>query len=175
MTTPRTEPEPADVDAIASTVEVLLRLFEDNRAYQRHHETQRLNFSNLLIVISAAIVGAVAHLQFAAVTIPLSLLLVILARFGFVASEKFYERTRYHRSRTEAIVAQIDRVVPGAGIHRLYAEARERHDRTYAEMSGTRLYEIWRWFFRIIGVTGGVLFLFGLWAALRQFVPGVSP
>jgi len=95
---------------------VLMKMFEDNRVYQRYHETQRLNFGSLMVAFSAAILSVIVHFEFTEDTIALSFLLAGLGIFGFIASEKLYERTRFHRARTEELRKMIDSLVPYANI-----------------------------------------------------------
>ena len=81
-------------------LDVLLKLYKDNRVYQRYHETQRLNFGNLLVIVCAAMFGVISNLKFGKDTLLLSVVVTVLGLFGLVASEKFYELTRVHRERT---------------------------------------------------------------------------
>lgn len=155
-------------------LDVLLKLYEDNRIYQRYHETQRLNFGNLSIIVCAAIFGVIGNLQFGKETFFLSVFVAALGIFGYIASEKLYDLTRLHRERTQHILEQISRLAPAAEIPKLYNSARQAYESRHKLITRFRLYEIWRSFFVLVFVIGIVLATASLWqwcsAPLRHLI-----
>ncbi len=74
----------------------LIELYKEQMAYCRHNEAQRGLMTNLLLVISAVILGFMFHQGKLTDNVPLSSLLIVIGVFGVFFSRKHYERWCFH-------------------------------------------------------------------------------
>ena len=77
--------------------EILWKLYEDNRNYARFHELQRSTATNLILAVSAGLIGLVTFdKNINLLDLPSVLFLDVLGIFGAIFSAKHYERARLH-------------------------------------------------------------------------------
>ena len=77
--------------------EILWKLYEDNRNYARFHELQRSTATNLILAVSAGLIGLVTFdKNINLLDLPSVLFLDVLGNFGAIFSAKHYERARLH-------------------------------------------------------------------------------
>ena len=72
---------------------ILWNEYKDQADWQRHNEVQRASLSNIMLVISAALI-AFSQRDPSSRTIPL--FLIVIGVFGVIAVSKYWERFMYH-------------------------------------------------------------------------------
>src|SRR5581483_9619374 len=84
-------------DSLKERRDLLLRLYEEDRTFARHHETQRTQASSIVIAVSAGLLAFISSDgKINAFDIPSAFLLLILGVFGIIFTQKHYERIRLH-------------------------------------------------------------------------------
>ncbi|MEM9359945.1 MAG: hypothetical protein AAGB04_27485 [Pseudomonadota bacterium] len=92
-------------------VDLLLRLYVEEKTYARAHENTRSVVTNIIAAAAALLVGFVTFDDAVDFNdIPMSVFLIIIGIFGAIISLKQYERTRLHLYRAEYILKQIQSV-----------------------------------------------------------------
>jgi hypothetical protein len=75
---------------------IILEYWKDQRAQARHTETQRATFTNISLIVAAALLGFVANMGFHASSLALTATITFLGIFGAATSAKYYERYNIH-------------------------------------------------------------------------------
>jgi len=94
---------------MSKRIETLLHMYEEHAAQARQHEDQRERMTNLVLLISAALVGLIGHSQFALSSLPAAVLVAFLGFYGTLFSLKHYERNRMHTKIMAAFRRELDR------------------------------------------------------------------
>jgi hypothetical protein len=81
-------------------LELTWRFYQEHCAWERHHESQRGSATNLLLIISAGILGIMTYDGTIGITdLPLAVFLIIQGIFGAIFVEKQYECFARHQRR----------------------------------------------------------------------------
>jgi hypothetical protein len=75
---------------------IILEYWKDQRAQARHTEDQRAIFTNIVLIVTAALLGLVANIGFHESSLPLTVTIIFLGLFGAATSAKYYERYNVH-------------------------------------------------------------------------------
>lgn len=90
-------------------VEIWLRMYEEQVRHIRHHETLRTHSTNVVVVLSAGVLGLLSSgIVTPAIQYFLAVFLALINAFGFIVSKKHYERSRLHHevsSRYRAVIS----------------------------------------------------------------------
>jgi hypothetical protein len=89
-------------------VNTLLQDYKDQNEWQRHNENQRAQLTNMLLLISAALIAFLAQRGPTIDDWPMALFLILAGGFGILSVEKYWERFQYHLTRESALRQQID-------------------------------------------------------------------
>ena len=129
---------------MADTTDFLLAEAQENWAQARQSEDQRAVISNLIVIIASVIHGILTQTGFTKSAFPLTLLLILLGIYGFVASTKLYERHQFHIHRARKLRQRLDELHPGAHVRETLKTASEEHWSKYPFLSRrVRLYAVW--------------------------------
>ena len=90
-------------------VEYLIRFYEEHATQARQHETLRSNMSNLMMVISGAIIAVISAAKFDLYTLPLSMFLIFFGYYGRNFSRKHYGKNRFHNAVMFEIRKEIEK------------------------------------------------------------------
>lgn len=142
---------------MADKTDVLLKFCDYNWAQVKQAEDQRVSFSNMILLISSAVIGLVAQRGLNKNMIFLSTLLMFLGIFGILVSRKYQERIRYHLLVFNGLRAKIDGLHEGVGIEKLRIEAKETHSSTYPLTSKIRPGYLWVSLHSTIAMAGLVI------------------
>ena len=129
-----------------NTIEVWLRMYGEQVRHARHHETLRMHSTNIIIVISAAVLAflssnGVSPLQHYI----LASFLILVNVYGLVMSLKHYERNRLH----VAVSSQYRDVISKHSVlqeHNLNKEresGHKRHKVGFRRVMKIRAYQLW--------------------------------
>lgn len=84
---------------IAEQKDVLLRMYQENRAHVRHYEDQRSRAANIIIIATVGLIGLMAHGGLKRPDWLLSAALIILGFYGAVFTAIHYECICYYKRR----------------------------------------------------------------------------
>jgi hypothetical protein len=112
---------------MADTTDVLLKFCEQQWMEAKQAEDQRATFTNIILLISSAVVGVMAQKGLTQSMIPLSILLIVLGIFGAIVSRKLYERHQFHIARLKNWRRRINELHPEARLEILKKEAVDNH------------------------------------------------
>lgn len=136
-----------------SSLEILVRNYEQQLEHIRHLEDQRATFTNFVLVTSAVIAGFIVQEGLSLNSIPLSILLSIFGVFGTLASEKYYERYQLHNSLANNYYGKIDAMCKDVDLKELKKEAIDKHNKSH-HFSKLHVHTIWRSLNILIGLLG---------------------
>ena len=125
--------------------ELIWRVYADNRADARHHETQRSTVTSVLLAIASGIL-TVAGVQWRAGARPhwsLGVLLVLVGAVGVLFARSLYERCWWHVRRGEECLQWLAHTVPDAALIATLARADEKHQRQFPGASEAPLARLW--------------------------------
>jgi hypothetical protein len=135
----------------------VLAYWKEHREQLRQSENQRAILTNYVLVITAAISGFVVQQQFSLRTVPLSVLIVIIALYGAVSAAKYHERADYHLSQARALTLVLVEAGALTDAAVVLQEARQAHYDKYPRLHRLRLYWLWTGLHLGIAVYGAVL------------------
>lgn len=141
---------------MSDALELLVRMYEEQRTHARHHEEQRSAVTNFLITITVAILALVGHLQSEVTAMPLAVFLVFVGVYGGLVSLKLYERNRFHARRASGYRDELDRLCPDARIVEIKHAAAAKHRMRCPRLHGVRLHKLWialHGFITVLGLT----------------------
>lgn len=142
---------------MTSDTEVLFKVCQENWTQSRHIEDQRATVTNLVIIITSVILGFITQKGVVLEMLPLTILLIVLGLYGAIASQKLYERFRFHSDRARCCQEKIAELNPGAQVNELYKKARNEHKQKYPRLSKLRMHHLWVILHLAITVAGIVL------------------
>jgi len=150
-------------------VDVLLKLYGEQVAHARHHESMRAQSTNYILAASIALVGVLAAnkvLGFDVQTVGGSVAMVLvlfLNLFGVLLSRKHTERSRLHHLAGDNYRSQISKEVQIAGFvptEELRDEAHAAEQKEYPFLSQyLALHTLWEVFHVIFIALAVALFL----------------
>lgn len=145
-------------DENVSLRDLLWKLYEENRAQVRHHESQGSVVSCVFVAVAAGVI-VLASLDEAASFLDLAraVFLWVLGICGAVFSAKHYERSRLHTERASRYLAQLDSLFPGQPLKRPEDEAENKQKKESPALHRLRLNDFWIWLHVLIAAVGGLM------------------
>lgn len=129
---------------MTETTEILIHLMEQQLSLAKQSEDQRTNITNIVVLITAAIQGALTQTGFTKNALPLTFTLIIIGLFGIIATTKLYERFRYHYEVMRQIRKKLETLHPDTTIEACLDLAWREHITKYPAISRRiRLYVVW--------------------------------
>ena len=142
-------------DAQCTRCELLWRLYADNREYARAHEEQRSTAANLVVAISAGLIGlATFDQKLTSADLPLTIFLMVVGFFGAVFSSKHYERTRLHLNRARQYLKRLNELFPEDRIVELQKQGDSENERAFPRLFHMKLNNLWNGFYLLISLLG---------------------
>ena len=123
--------------------DAVLAYWQEHREQLRQSENQRAVLTNYVLVITAAISGFIVQQHFAARTLPLSVLIIVIGVYGAVAVAKYHERADYHLFQARALTRVLVQAGALADQATLLEEYRQEHYRKYRRLHRLRLNRLW--------------------------------
>src|SRR5579875_869627 len=122
----------------------MLQILAEERTQARQSEDQRSTSTGIIVVIAAAIQGALTQTGFTHSAIPLTITLVCLGIFGAISSVKLYERYQYHINRAKKLRLKIEEFYPQTCIQSVLDSADNEHMTNYPLLSQRiRVHHLW--------------------------------
>lgn len=123
--------------------DAVLAYWNENRAQFRQSESQRAVLTNYVLAIAAAISGLVVQQHFRILTLPLSIMVVLIGLYGALASAKYHERANYHLDQARALTKVLVQsgALPDSGP--ILSQYRAEHYQKYPWLYRVRLHWLW--------------------------------
>lgn len=86
-------------DLLKEQKDVLLTIYQENRAHERHLENQRATASNIIVLAASGIIGFIATGTLTCEDWQLSIALIILGVYGAMFTALYYESVEQYRDR----------------------------------------------------------------------------
>ncbi len=129
---------------MAEDTDILWGLYQDHRAEGRHQEDQRATATNIIIAISAGLLGIIAlDAQLTVADIPLSAFLVLVGLFGALLSAKHHERFWFHMERARQYRDALEKLLPTTNIMELKKKADSITRKRHPLMNKFDLFGLW--------------------------------
>jgi hypothetical protein len=138
---------------MAEVTDILIASIQENWNQARHCEDQRATITNLVLTVASLIHAALTISGFNDQTLPLTIFLMILGIYGYLASAKLYERNRYHVKGANALYAQLEQLLPNAHVIQTLLTVKQEHDIAF-RMAKIRLNHIWSFLHLLIALLG---------------------
>lgn len=123
--------------------DAVLAYWNENRAQFRQSESQRAVLTNYVLAIAAAISGLVVQQHFKLLTLPLSILVVLIGLYGALAAAKYHERANYHLSQARALTQALVKSKDLPDNDPILSQYRTQHYQEYPRLSRLRLHWLW--------------------------------
>jgi hypothetical protein len=136
--------------------EVMWRLYAENTAHGRHHETMRASVTSLVLVIAGAVLTVIGFSK--AIYFehwPLTAFLILVGLFGALFVVKHYERYCSHMQRARQYRDKLESLIPGSNILQLKAAADAAHKAEFRRLADWKLSKFWvalHWLVAAFGV-----------------------
>ena len=143
-------------------IEAWIRMYEEQAQQARHHETLRSNSTNVILVLSGAILAFLGT-DVAGVTslhqVLLGFLLVLINLYGAILSRKHYERNRLHTriAGTYRNVISMSTALGGNFLDNKNDSARNCHKQKYKIFSQVEANLLWIGLHLVTALLGAIL------------------
>ena len=138
-------------------------MYQEQITHVRHHETLRSQATNLIVVISGALL---AFLSSTAATpgrqITLGTFLIVVNLYGLLMSLKHYERSRLHvtvASKYRDFLSQLT-TIDGTSLNDTRRSGRDQHKNEFPIVEKIRTYALWSSLHLLLAMIGGFLAFF---------------
>ena len=144
---------------MADDTDVLLKIYQEQWAQARQHENQRVTITNIVLLISSAIVGFITQQGVSPQMLPVAILLVIVGIFGAVACSKLYEVSELHFGRVRALYDRLNVLHPKTHLKKIKEDADLKHKSLFPKLTKLHVHQFWLALHLIIILFGIVLSL----------------
>lgn len=132
---------------------VILEYWKDQRAQARHTETQRATFTNIILIVAAALLGLVANTGFRESSLALTVTIIFLGLFGAATSAKYYERYNVHIEQAIRFSEVLSAQQQEYDYEKILGPIRIDHD-SRNRLARLRLNKLWIAFHLIVALIG---------------------
>jgi hypothetical protein len=113
--------------------------------------------TNVLMLVSTALVAVIAQQGLHPRVIPLTVALMVVGAYGWVAAAKYYERFASEWSRSQDFLQRLDDVDPDVGLIAELHDARRRQLKAFPVSARVNLSYVWITLFVLQIVAGAAL------------------
>jgi len=157
-------------------VEIMWRLYADNIAQGRHHETMRSSVTNTVLVIAGAVLTVIGFSK----TVnhehwPLTVFMVAVGLFGAVFVIKHYERYCLHMQRARHYRNKLESYLPDSEIHKLKVAADNDHKKEFKRLVDIKLSKFWVSLHLLVAIFGLILTVIALFTPPTKAEPLSQP
>jgi hypothetical protein len=141
--------------------DILLDLYKQNYDLAFHYQNQRATSTNIILTISAGIVGLITFDQkLEGTDFYAALVLVIVGCYGAILSAKQYERFAFYRERARVYREKLDSLFPKASILESKSVADERSRKRFRLLRHVYIRHLWL-------ILNLFIVLIGVWLAIK--------
>jgi len=116
-------------------IDMLLKMYEEHASQAQQNENQRVLMTGIVLTMAGAVLSLITFAKAALYTWPLSLFLVGVGIYGWLFSEKHYERNRLHTTIMRVYRDEIENEMsgsrPNTGSPKTLAQLREDGEREH--------------------------------------------
>ena len=123
-----------------------MRMYEEQLRHARHHETLRTQSTNLIIMISAAILAYLSSkIVLPSQSVVVGIFLILINLYGCIISLKHYERSQMHLevSRHYRDVLSSLSAAGGTELNKVRKAGRDAHNSQPNPIRKLRVYLLW--------------------------------
>ena len=148
-----------------SKIEVWIRMYEEQVRHARHHETLRTQSTNLIIIISAAILAYLSS-KFVSPSqnIVFGVFLILINLYGCILSLKHYERNQLHlkvSSHYRDVLSTLS-ALEGTELNKVRKTGRDEHDSKPNPIRKLRVHFLWSALHVLIALIGAAIVIHGI-------------
>ena len=139
-------------------IDIWTRMYEEQVRHARHHETLRAQATNLIVVISAALL---AFLSSTAVSADrkyvLGVFIIVVNVYGLIMSLKHYERSRLHvtvASKYRDVISD-NSAVDTLKLNDTRDAGKKAHEEIFPWVANVRAYAMWSGLHLVLAMIGG--------------------
>ena len=119
-------------------------MYQEHAAQGRHHEVQRANVTNFIIVVSGALIAFIANKGVTHNQWILASFLIILGLFGAFFSAKQYERFRFHIIAAGIYRNRLEQTLGDTTVSEIRDIAKSDHQNNFFKpLVNLKLYYFW--------------------------------
>jgi len=138
--------------------DILIQIYQEDCEFARHHENLRATVANIIIAVSAGILGIVAFDQKVNINdLPLTIFLTFLGIFGGIFSSKHYERVRLHLNRAKQYFSKLEAIAPATNLSELREKGNTANKSRFPRLFDLRLNRFWVALHLLISLLGFTL------------------
>ena len=128
---------------MADETDILLKFCEEDWAQARQSEDQRAIVTNIILIITSAVLGLLSQRELVLEMLPLAVFLIVLGIYGGFTSQKYYERHQFHIERARAWRKRLEELTPKSQINKLREEANAKHSKKFRRLEKLHLHTLW--------------------------------
>jgi hypothetical protein len=135
--------------------ELLLRLYEDERGFSKHHETQRTQSAAILITLSVGLIAIITlDGRVDGYDASVGVVIAILGVFGVFFNRKHYERSRLHLERAYEYYFILDTLVENLKLDVARRAANSKNADRFVIISHVHLGTMWMAMHLVLSLAG---------------------
>ena len=141
------------------TESIIIEMYKEQMAHSRHHEVLRATVSNIIVAISAGLLGLITYDGCINTSdIPTTAFLMAVGMFGFLITMKQYQYLRSHYERANGFAEKLESIKSDTEIKKIIQDAKKRNLENFSRISKVRLNKYWG-ALHLIVVTIGLILL----------------
>lgn len=141
-------------------LEYWARMYQEKIIHARHHETLRAQATNLIVVISGALLAFLSsNAASPGRQVILGSFLILVNIYGLLMSLKHYERSRHHIAVAAKYRDFLSRntAIFGTTLNDTRQLGRDEHEGEFSVVGKLRTYALWSGLHLLLAVFGGVV------------------
>jgi uncharacterized membrane protein YidH (DUF202 family) len=118
-------------------------MYQEHATQGRHHEVQRANVTNFIIIVAGGILAFIANKDVTRDKWSLAVFLIIVGLFGALFSAKQYERFRFHMMAAGKYRKELENIIDRS-LETIRDSAKNEHKKSFTSfLVSLRLYYFW--------------------------------
>ncbi|MDP2755164.1 MAG: hypothetical protein Q8P40_12355 [Nitrospirota bacterium] len=149
--------------------DILIQMYREDCKFARHHEVLRATVANIIIAVTAGILGLVAFDQKLDLNdLPITIFLTFLGIFGGIFSSKHYERVRLHLNRAKQYLYKLEEIMPDIKLSELRERGNSANKSNFPRLFNLRLNKFWFALHLLISLLGFTMSAIIIFIALSK-------
>ncbi len=123
--------------------ELLWEYSHEQREIGCSMDQQRSTVTNFIITLTGGLIALITVKGFSSLTIPISVFIVFLGFYGIATTYKFYERSKYHFTRSNLCLEMLDEQIGEGHIKKIKDNTTQKIKKEFPAMSNIKNHQIW--------------------------------
>lgn len=142
---------------------ILMDMYREQMAHSRHHEVLRATVSNIIIAVSAGLLGLLTFdNDLTTEDWPMIVFLITVGIFGYLITMKHYQHLQRHYERANGFAKKLEELCPSTEISSIIDDALAKNKSEFPILSKIRLNKYW-------GALHIIIVLIGLFLLIKVF------